>query len=80
MTGDRKMKRISRNLVKHEQERKATGEDYRKYSRSFKKAQLDPYTLSLKVPVPTSHLPPLSSKNEPFQPPQDENGDNSSRL
>nr|KAG5706331.1 hypothetical protein BaRGS_026113 [Batillaria attramentaria] len=65
MSGDRKMKRMTRNHVKNTMDRKKQkADDYMKYSRSFKKAQIDPVTLSLKVTEADPRLSPVPDRTE----------------
>ncbi|XP_070198567.1 leucine-rich repeat-containing protein 74A-like [Littorina saxatilis] len=65
MSGDKKIKKISRQ-VKPSKERKKKGslkdDGYKKYSRTFKKAELDPATLSVKV-EPSSEPSPANTEN-----------------
>ena len=59
MTGDKKLKKISRLVkpTKEKKKKKAIKDDsYSKYSRTFKKTEIDPVTLSVKVTKPTERL------------------------
>lgn len=69
MTGDKKMKRLSRNHAKNSKaERKQRGENFTRYSRSFKQAHVDPVTLAVKVDDSATQLPSVGSPEDGSRP------------